>query len=113
MPISGGCLMNIIKRKKILDNGLTVLVQEMTASPVVCVYGLVQTGSATEGEYLGSGISHFLEHMLFKGTPEKGVGEIASHIQALGGTINASTGQDYTIYTFEVPPEAVDTALDT
>ena len=99
--------------KQILDNGLTVLVQEMPASPVVCVYGLVQTGSATEGEYLGSGISHFLEHMLFKGTPEKGVGEIASHIQALGGTINASTGQDYTIYTLEVPPEALDTALGT
>lgn len=99
--------------KQILDNGLTVLIHEMPASPVVCVYGLVKTGSATEGEYLGSGISHFLEHMLFKGTPEKGVGEIASHIQALGGTINASTGQDYTIYTIEVPPEALDTALDT
>lgn len=99
--------------KQILDNGLTVLVHEMPASPVVCVYGLVQTGSATEDKYLGSGISHFLEHMLFKGTPEKGVGEIASHIQAIGGTINASTGQDYTIYTLEVPPEALDTALDT
>ena len=99
--------------KQILDNGLTVLVREMPASPVVCVYALVKTGSATEGDYLGSGISHFLEHMLFKGTPEKGVGEIASHIQALGGTINASTGQDYTIYTIEVPPEAVDPALDT
>ncbi len=99
--------------KQILDNGLTVLIDEMPGSPVVCVYGLVKTGSATEGEYLGSGISHFLEHMLFKGTPEKGVGEIASHIQGLGGTINASTGQDYTIYTIEVPPEAVDTALNT
>ena len=99
--------------KQILDNGLTVLMHEMPASPVVCVYALVKTGSATEGEYLGSGISHFLEHMLFKGTPEKGVGEIASHIQALGGTINASTGQDYTIYTIELPPEAVDTALET
>ena len=74
--------------KQILDNGLTVLIDEMPASPVVCVYALVKTGSATEGEYLGSGISHFLEHMLFKGTPEKGVGEIASRIQALGGTIN-------------------------
>lgn len=99
--------------KQILDNGLTVLIDEMPASPVVCVYALVKTGSATEGEYLGSGISHFLEHMLFKGTPEKGVGEIASRIQALGGTINASTGHDYTIYTIEVPPEAVDTALGT
>ena len=99
--------------KQILDNGLTVLINEMPASPVVCVYALVKTGSATEGGYLGSGISHFLEHMLFKGTPEKGAGEIASHIQALGGTINASTGQDYTIYTIEVPPEAIDAALDT
>lgn len=99
--------------KQILDNGLTVLIREMPASPVVCVYALVKAGSATEGEYLGSGISHFLEHMLFKGTPEQGVGEIASRIQAAGGSINASTSHDYTIYTIEVPPESFDMALNT
>lgn len=98
--------------KHILDNGLTVLIREMPSSPVVSVYALVKTGSATEGEYLGSGISHFLEHMLFKGTEKRAAGEIASRIQAVGGSINASTGMDYTIYTLTVPEESFDTALD-
>ncbi len=98
--------------KHILDNGLTVLIREMPASPVVSVYALVQTGSATEGEYLGAGISHFLEHMLFKGTAKRAVGEIAAQIQAVGGTINALTGMDYTMYTITVPSEVFDTALD-
>ena len=98
--------------KIVLDNGLTVLVTEMPSSPVVSVYALVKTGSATEGEYLGTGISHFLEHMLFKGTHGRGVGEIAAKIQAVGGEINAATGKDYTIYTITVPFEQFDTALD-
>lgn len=98
--------------KQVLDNGLTVLIHEMPASPVVCVYALVKTGSATEGEYLGSGVSHFLEHMLFKGTSKRGVGAIAAQVQAVGGEINASTGQDYTIYTIQVPPQSFDVALD-
>lgn len=98
--------------KHILDNGLTVLIREMPASPVVSVYALIQTGSATEGEYLGTGISHFLEHMLFKGTAQRAVGEIAAQIQAVGGTINAMTGMDYTMYTITVPFGVFDTALD-
>jgi len=98
--------------KQILDNGLTVLVTEMPSSPVVSVYALVKAGSATEGKFLGTGISHFLEHMLFKGTHGRGVGEIASRIQAVGGSINASTGMDYTIYTITVPFDSFDVALD-
>jgi zinc protease len=98
--------------KVVLDNGLTVLITEMPSSPVVAVYALVKTGSATEGEFLGTGISHFLEHMLFKGTHGRGVGEIAAKIQAIGGEINAATGKDYTIYTITVPFEQFDVALD-
>ncbi len=98
--------------KHLLDNGLTVLIREMPASPVVSVYALVKTGSATEGEYLGTGISHFLEHMLFKGTTTRKVGEIADEVQAVGGSINAATSMDYTIYTITVPFESFDTALE-
>jgi zinc protease len=97
--------------KHVLDNGLTVLISEMPLNELVSVYALVKTGSATEGEYLGTGISHFLEHMLFKTNEHHAVGEIAAQIQAVGGTINASTGKDYTIYTITVPIEAFDTAL--
>lgn len=98
--------------KNTLDNGLTVLTSILPSSPVVSVYALVKTGSATEGEYLGTGISHFLEHMLFKSTDHRAVGEIASQIQAVGGSINASTGKDYTIYTITVPLEALDKAIE-
>src|SRR3990167_6433989 len=98
--------------KHVLGNGLTVLMTEMPSSPVVSVYALVKAGSATEGEYLGTGISHFLEHMLFKGTHGRGVGEFAAKIQAVGGEINAATGEDYTIYTITVPFEQFDAALD-
>jgi zinc protease len=95
-----------------LENGLSVVVTEMPSSSMVSVYALVKTGSATEDKFLGSGISHFFEHMLFKTTTSRAVGEISADIQAVGGTINASTGLDYTIYTITVPKEAFDTALD-
>jgi zinc protease len=98
--------------KYILDNGLTVLITEMPSSPVVSVYALVKAGSATEERFLGTGISHFLEHMLFKGTHGRGVGELAARVQAVGGQINASTGMDYTMYTLTVPYESFDVALD-
>ena len=99
-------------QKFVLDNGLTVLVTEMPNSPAVSVFGLVKTGSVMEGKYLGAGISHFLEHMLFKGTEKRGVGQISREVQALGGEINASTSFDYTIYTLTVPQGHFDEALD-
>lgn len=103
---------SITTEKHILDNGLTVLISRVPASPLVSVYALVKTGSATEGKFSGSGISHFLEHMLFKGTKKREVGAISREVQALGGVINASTGFDYTIYTITVPQQGFDQALD-
>lgn len=98
--------------RTVLENGLTVLVTEMPDNPMVSLYALVRAGSATEGRFLGSGISHFLEHLMFKGTHSQAVGKIAASIQAIGGTINASTGMDFTIYTVTVPAEFFTTALD-
>lgn len=89
--------------RHVLDNGMVVLISEMPQSPTVAIYALVKTGSATEGKYLGMGISHFVEHMLFKGTKKRAVGVIPSEVKALGGTINASTSYDCTIYTLDVP----------
>ena len=89
--------------RHVLDNGMVVLVSEMPQSPTVSIYALVKTGSSTEGKYLGTGISHFVEHMLFKGTKKRAVGVIANEVKALGGTINASTSYDCTIYTLDVP----------
>ena len=98
--------------KKVLDNGLTVLVSELPTSPFVSIYIMVKAGSATEGKFLGCGISHFVEHMLFKGTSKRGAGEIAAEVQANGGMINAATGKDYTIYKITIPYEKFDIALD-
>jgi len=99
-------------RKHVLTNGLTVLLTEIPSSPMVALYACVKTGSATEGPYLGSGISHFIEHMLFKGTSKRSVGEISREIKKLGGEINASTGLDYTLYTLEAPAGSFEKALE-
>ncbi len=95
-----------------LDNGLTVLINEMPSSQSLAVYAYVKTGSATEGKYLGMGISHFVEHMLFKGTEKRGVSAISKEVKSLGGEINASTSYDYTIYTIELPAGNFDKGLD-
>ena len=89
--------------KEILDNGMTVLAQEMPSSEVLSIYACVKTGSAVEGPYSGMGISHFVEHMLFKGTGKRAAGAIAREVKSLGGNINASTSFDHTMYTLDLP----------
>lgn len=110
VPASAG-LAEITPSKYVLDNGLTVIISEMPANPTVSVYALAKAGSATEGKFLGMGISHYVEHMLFKGTTTRGVGEIAAAIQSVGGVMNASTGMDHTVFTITVPSSAFDVAL--
>ncbi len=94
-----------------LDNGLTVILEENNASPVVAVNVWVKTGSAceVEGEY---GLAHVHEHMLFKGTEKRDVGEIAKVIEASGGNINAFTSFDETVYYVVIASRFLDTALD-
>ncbi|MFA5260162.1 MAG: pitrilysin family protein, partial [Candidatus Omnitrophota bacterium] len=103
---------HITTQKHVLDNGLTVLVTEMPASHSVSLYAMIKTGSVMEGDFLGAGMTHFIEHMLFKGTEKRAVGDISGEIQAMGGSINASTSFDYTVYTITVPAPAFDKALD-
>jgi zinc protease len=98
--------------KTILDNGLTTLVSPMPSSEVISIYAYVKTGSATEGQFSGAGISHFVEHMLFKGTAKRPVGSIAKEVKSLGGNINAATSLDYTIYTLDLPKGTFKEGLD-
>ncbi|MEX2382069.1 MAG: pitrilysin family protein, partial [Opitutales bacterium] len=95
-----------------LDNGLVVLLKPDDSSALVSVQAWVKTGSIHEGEFLGSGLSHFLEHMLFKGTRKREGAEIASHVQEHGGNMNAYTTFDRTVYYIDIPSEHVETALD-
>ena len=71
----------------------------------------VLSGLSNEGEYAGSGISHFLEHLLFKGTHNKTSEDIRKEIKAMGGTVNGATGLDSAAYHITVPNESFDKAL--
>ena len=98
------------KRYK-LQNGLTVILKENPASKVCSVQVWVRTGSANETEK-EAGITHLIEHMIFKGTSKRRTGEIARTIEAAGGEINAYTSYDRTVYYVEIASSHLDIALD-
>lgn len=96
----------------ILPNGLTILVQEDHSAPVASVQAWCGTGSIDEDQHLGAGLSHILEHMLFKGTKMRAANAIAQAVQDVGGYINAYTSFDRTVYWIDVPKAGVSAALD-
>lgn len=95
-----------------LSNGLTIIVQEDHSAPVASVQAWCGTGSINEDEQLGAGLSHLLEHMLFKGTTKRGSNEIAQAVQDVGGYINAYTSFDRTVYWIDVPKAGTSAAID-
>ncbi len=95
-----------------LDNGLTVILREDRAAPVVSAQAWCMTGSIHEGRWLGAGLSHVLEHMLFKGTTTRAAGRIDQEVQEAGGYMNAYTSFDRTVYHIEAPASGTRTALD-
>ena len=74
-----------------LDNGLIVIVREDHSAPVVSVQAWSMSGSIHEGRWLGAGLSHVLEHMLFKGTSTRPGSRIDQEVQEAGGYMNAYT----------------------
>ena len=99
-------------QKWFLPNGLTIIVQEDHSAPVASVQAWCATGSIDEDEHLGAGLSHILEHMLFKGTKTRSTNVIAQKIQDVGGYINAYTSFDRTVFWIDVPKDGIATALD-
>src|SRR5215468_3860566 len=99
-------------QKWILPNGLTIIVQEDRSAPVASVQAWCATGSIDEDQHLGAGLSHILEHMLFKGTKTRSANQIAQSIQDVGGYINAYTSFDRTVFWIDVPKDGVSTALE-
>jgi len=95
-----------------LDNGLVCLIKEDSAAPLVSIQAWVGSGSAQEGEYLGGGLSHLIEHMIFKGTPKRKPADISMEIDAAGGSINAYTTLDRTVFWVDMPAENWQTGLD-
>jgi zinc protease len=94
-----------------LSNGLTAIVKENHRAPVVAIQVWVQAGSVYETEK-ERGITHLIEHMIFKGTEKRGPGEVAKEIESVGGSINAYTSLDYTVYHCIVPKQFLNNALD-
>ncbi len=83
--------------KSSFDNGMTVVVREMPGTRVATVQIWVKAGSVFE-EPQEAGITHFIEHMIFKGTEDRGPGELAGEIEGAGGRINAYTSYEHTVY---------------
>src|SRR5690348_604098 len=98
-------------RCTVLPNGLTVLVRRDRSAPVVAIVTYVSAGYFDETDDV-VGIAHVLEHMFFKGTPTRGVGEIARQTKAVGGYLNAATIYDHTSYYTVMPASSFAAGLD-
>ena len=94
-----------------LPNGQTLIVQEVKNNPIVTIDTWVKTGSINETE-ANSGVSHFLEHLFFKGTKKHPAGEFDRILESKGAIINAATSKDFTHYYITLPSEYFDTALE-
>jgi zinc protease len=88
--------------RSVLRNGLKVLIKPDFSAPVVAIVTYVSAGYFDETDDI-IGIAHVLEHMYFKGTPTRGVGEIAKQTKAVGGYLNAATIYDHTSYYTVLP----------
>ena len=95
-----------------LPNGLQVIFKVDGSAPVASVQAWCRTGSIFEGPLLGSGISHLVEHMVFKGAGARDAASIAQDVQKEGGYINAYTSFDRTVYWVDSPASGVKTAID-
>jgi zinc protease len=90
-----------------LDNGMTILIREMHHAPVASFWIWYRVGSGDERPGV-TGISHWVEHMLFKGTPQFPKGEIDRQIARSGGVLNGMTWLDYTTYLEILPSHEID-----
>jgi len=98
-------------RRFTMANGLRVILEENRTSPVVALQIWAGVGSADEKDE-EAGMCHFIEHMIFKGTEKRKVREMAREIESLGGSINAYTSYDQTVYHVTIASRYADTALD-
>lgn len=98
--------------RHILPNGLVLIVKPDNCAPVVSVQCFIRTGSIHEESTPGAGVSHYLEHMLFKGTASRTEQEIANEVQKHGGYSNAYTTYDHTAYYLDLASEHVGVGID-
>ena len=96
--------------KTTLDNGIRILTDRLTEMRSVSLGILVRAGSGDEDDR-EAGISHFIEHMMFKGTPTRTAFQIAKELDAVGGKMNAATGKESTVYYCVTLDEHIDIGI--
>src|SRR5580693_6750482 len=98
-------------RKSLLSNGVRVLTEAMPHSLSASIGIWVENGSRYEEPH-ENGVSHLIEHLLFKGTKKRTAAQIAEQIDAVGGVLNAFTGKEYTCYYAKVLGDDLGMATD-
>jgi predicted Zn-dependent peptidase len=98
-------------RKTVLENGINVITEEMADVESATVGVWVKTGSRSERPS-NAGVSHFIEHLLFKGTKKRTALDIAKEIEGVGGVLNAFTGREYTCFYSKVLASDLPRAID-
>ena len=98
-------------QKEVFANGIRLLTEEVPHVRSVSLGIWVQVGSRDESTEI-SGISHFIEHMLFKGTEKRSAKDIAESLEAVGGQLNAFTTKEYTCFYIRLLDEHLDLGLD-
>ncbi len=94
-----------------LDNGQTVVIQEVHSNPIVTIDTWIKTGSIDEDDS-NNGVAHFLEHLFFKGTKNHAPGEFDRILETKGAITNAATSKDFTHYYITIPSKDFDLALE-
>lgn len=106
----GGPYTNL--RRVTLENGCVVLLLPSQKASTVAVYVAVKSGSADESRWMGMGLSHFVEHMFFKGTPSRDKGTLERQVREMGGYINAYTSHDNTVFYLTALSRHAEAAVD-
>ena len=94
-----------------LDNGQTVVIQEVRNNPIVIIDTWIKTGSIDENDE-NNGVAHFLEHLFFKGTKNHEPGDFDKILETKGAITNAATSKDFTHYYITIPSKDFDMAMD-
>lgn len=92
------------------DNGQTVIIKQVKSNPIVIIDTWIKTGSINENDK-NSGVSHFLEHLFFKGTEKNPTGTFDRILESKGAVTNAATSKDFTHYYIKIPAKDFDLAL--
>jgi zinc protease len=105
-------LPSIEATRVVLDNGMTVILKEIHYAPIVSFQAYVKVGSIYEGKFLGTGISHFIEHVIDDGTERRTREDIDNLVEAMGNASNAYTTKDHCQYEVTTSVQHLDLALD-